>query len=508
MPPKGILKRPKLPKPKAVERQLLDEVHRAQEKVEDGCAEPCPEVLMSDGLRTVFSNMLSICNAPPVLPPMRTSAAILATQADFERSLGFLSSGANHVEELEDLLQSNRTLRSSLAEAVDRVNSHLEAVKSADETRDALPEHLAHMDQTLPQDKMPEEHTVEEQMSSDQARTLAGTPEAVSSNDTFMVDAAKYPDHEASDRDIRPSSPASSISLTEHHAVDSQRSCGSHRGTAAPEEQTTLIRDDVYLDNDASPGSTFDVTEDSAIDSPQSRNNSQIGLFTDNASPCNTMSAGSSLEDHVIDPPRPCGTQQEAAATEEPTDTMEVNQPRPRLARSTISMPVPTSSDGKRRGPPILPSVDLVHVLWLPSLQNWVDFTSISERCTALIKRVLVTRLISDDSKRKSWASMSRNCGTWERKKDCFSVGLYGKGRSSSAWDKAGGDTTRACDVCIKKKRPCIRVIKLTGADDQEGEEQDGEEHEGEIYAIGWAPLPDDLRGQALPDSERFWMTS
>ena len=53
-----------------------------------------------------------------------------------------------------------------------------------------------------------------------------------------------------------------------------------------------------------------------------------------------------------------------------------------------------------------------------------------------------------------------------------------------SRWTKSNGDTNKTCDTCIKKKRPCIRFLRPMPKED---------------YVVGWAPLPDELRGESQP---------
>lgn len=47
---------------------------------------------------------------------------------------------------------------------------------------------------------------------------------------------------------------------------------------------------------------------------------------------------------------------------------------------------------------------------------------------------------------------------------------------SKCTWEKSGGDRHYACDLCIKKRRPCVRLVKPVP--------------EQNLYAADWYPVP------------------
>jgi hypothetical protein len=184
---------------------------------------------------------------------------------------------------------------------------------------------------------------------------------------------------------------------------------------------------------------------------------------------------------------------------QEANQTMEEPSLSARQPRPTLCLPpraTPTEANKKRRGAPLKAELPLPHVMWVPIAENqweWVDYNSVCEELTTIISDDLVKILVRDEGKRKEWASMTRNCTTWLNKPECFSASLFGKGNTKSTWNKANGDRTRACDTCVKKKRPCVRMVRP---------------NPGEVCAVGWAPLPDSLRGALRPEDKGFWVAT
>ncbi|KAI4653086.1 uncharacterized protein J4E79_008599 [Alternaria viburni] len=172
--------------------------------------------------------------------------------------------------------------------------------------------------------------------------------------------------------------------------------------------------------------------------------------------------------------------------TEAPEQDLAPRPPRPRMV-----MPNKPTLKPRQLGETDLPVVLRIPRSDANSRHGDVNYNSISEDTTSAITNAMTNVLLdSQGTRRLQWATVSRNPGTWSAH-PCVSNAVAAKGARNSTWKQAGDDRTLACDTCIKKHRPCIRLEQLQGEED---------------YSVIWCALPDELREGSKPDDIAFWM--
>jgi hypothetical protein len=127
-------------------------------------------------------------------------------------------------------------------------------------------------------------------------------------------------------------------------------------------------------------------------------------------------------------------------------------------------------------------------VAWDPNQSIWADVSSISVWNTL---HGMFQSLQTTKSRKKQYGRITRNPETYFETEQGSCVGVYVVQHSvGSSYKKSEGEGRRACDSCIKARRPCIILF---------------EESKG-LIKMGMCPLPDALRGGATWGQSAFWV--
>jgi predicted lipoprotein with Yx(FWY)xxD motif len=182
-------------------------------------------------------------------------------------------------------------------------------------------------------------------------------------------------------------------------------------------------------------------------------------------------------EDNLYSLPRVGGIEEE----------LEPPAPRP-----TLAIPSKPALKPRER-----PETDLPLVLLIPADNDignnysYINYNSITDETIDAIAQAMATILLdTNGTRRKQWATVSRNPVTWSVH-PCVSNAVAAKGKTLSTWEKAQDNQTLACDTCIKKRRPCVRIKQLAGEED---------------HSVVWCALPENLRKGSRPADMTFWM--
>ncbi|KAI4921585.1 hypothetical protein J4E90_000011 [Alternaria incomplexa] len=97
---------------------------------------------------------------------------------------------------------------------------------------------------------------------------------------------------------------------------------------------------------------------------------------------------------------------------------------------------------------------------WIPDdvgLEDWQSLGSLDVGISIHAK--FLTYFAFNDTKRATYGAMARNAARYKDGAKCVNMVVWQKGNHRSAFEKAHGNTHRACDTCIRTKRPCVRVV-------------------------------------------------
>lgn len=130
----------------------------------------------------------------------------------------------------------------------------------------------------------------------------------------------------------------------------------------------------------------------------------------------------------------------------------------------------------------------LNQVFWAPSGDSWgwQDIGMLPEPTADALKEKIA---IFYESK-PLWRPVTRYPETQYIRDICIGHYLYFKGKGKVIRTRSRDNGERACDTCIKRKRPCVWIVLSPG----------------DRWDIGWYPLPEAYRrGKQWTDVE-FWI--
>ena len=123
----------------------------------------------------------------------------------------------------------------------------------------------------------------------------------------------------------------------------------------------------------------------------------------------------------------------------------------------------------------------LVHLFWVPNQNRWQCWDQFPLEFQNRMGTVITESIFLNLAQRRAWAAITRQPGERIDPTRCVASIILSRGskRGFCKWVISQNDSQSACDTCILKKRPCMRVAMVPGSTDP---------------VIVWSPLPENLR--------------
>ncbi|KAJ6202205.1 hypothetical protein J3E72DRAFT_292884 [Bipolaris maydis] len=135
----------------------------------------------------------------------------------------------------------------------------------------------------------------------------------------------------------------------------------------------------------------------------------------------------------------------------------------------------------------------LIHVFWVPAQNNWRCWDEFPVEFQDKMGVLMKESIFPNPAQRRAWAAITRQPGQRIDANRCVASIILSRGskRGSCKWTMSENDSQSACDICIVKKRPCMRIARVPGITDT---------------VIVWSPLPERLRRGVEPGNMDYYV--